>query len=194
MVSAKVISRGIASLAFLFSCAAALAAPPAPAVKHGQPITEADLAAWNIDIHAKTGAGLPAGRGTAVEGKKVYDAQCLACHGADAKGGPMFGTMVGGIGSLGTDKPVLTPGSMYPYAPALYDYINRAMPLNSPQTLKPNEVYALTAYILHLNGLIGADEEMNEKNLAKVKMPNRDNFMVDNRPDTRAVRCMSDCK
>ncbi len=194
MPSAKVILREITRFALLLSCATVLAGPAAPGVKHGKPVSEAELAAWNIDINAKTGAGLPSGRGTAAEGKAVYDAKCAACHGAEAKGGPMFGTMVGGIGSFTTNTPVLTPGSMFPYAPILYDYINRAMPMSNPQSLTANEVYAVSAYILQLNGLIGPNEEMNQKSLVAVKMPNRDNFVVDNRPDTKATRCMKDCK
>ena len=160
----------------------------------GRPISESELAAWNIDIRTQDGVGLPAGKGDAARGKVVYDQQCVACHGADAKGGPVYGTMVGGIGSFKTNVRVLTPGSMYPYAPILFDYIRRAMPMNSPQSLSSDEVYALSAYILNLNGLIGPAEEMNSKSLAMVKMPNRDGFIVDDRPDTNAVRCMRDCK
>jgi cytochrome c len=159
----------------------------------GRPIAEADLAAWNIDIRTQDGAGLPAGKGDAVGGKVVYGEKCLACHGPDAKGGPVFGTMVGGIGSFKTNVRVLTPGSMYPYAPILFDYIRRAMPMDRPQSLTNDEVYAVSAYLLNLNGLIGPADEMNSKSLAMVKMPNRDGFMVDDRPDTKAIRCMKDC-
>ena len=102
--------------------------------------------------------------------------------------------MVGGIGSFKTNVRVLTPGSMYPYAPILFDYIRRAMPMDNPQSLSSDEVYALSAYILNLNGLVGPGDEMNSKTLAMVKMPNRDGFIIDDRPDTKAVRCMRDCK
>lgn len=159
----------------------------------GRPIAEADLAAWNIDIRTQDGAGLPAGKGDAVQGKVVYGEKCVACHGPDAKGGPVFGTMVGGIGSFKTNVRVLTPGSMYPYAPILFDYIRRAMPMDRPQSLTNDEVYAVSAYLLNLNGLIGPNDEMNSKSLAMVKMPNRDGFIIDDRPDTKAVRCMKDC-
>lgn len=159
----------------------------------GKAIREADLAAWNIDIRTHDGAGLPAGKGDAIAGKVVYAEKCLSCHGADAKGGPVFGTMVGGIGSFKTGTRVLTPGSMYPYAPILFDYIRRAMPMNNPQTLTADEVYAVSAYILNLNGIIGANDVMNASTMPKVVMPNRDGFIIDNRPDTQAVRCMKDC-
>jgi mono/diheme cytochrome c family protein len=169
-------------------------APQRPSVGFGQPISEADLAAWNIDIRTSDGAGLPPGRGTVAEGKAVYEAKCVACHGADAKGGPMYGTMVGGIGSFTTNARVLTPGSMYPYAPILFDYVRRTMPMDRPLTMTPNEVYAVAAYLLNLNGLVPADAVMDQQSLPKVQMPNRDGFIVDDRPDTKAVRCMSDCK
>ena len=160
----------------------------------GRPVSESELAAWNIDIRTQDGVGLPVGKGDAVRGKVVYEQKCVACHGPDAKGGPVFGTMVGGIGSFKTNVRVLTPGSMYPYAPILFDYIRRAMPMDNPQSLSSDEVYALSAYILNLNGLVGPGDEMNSKTLAMVKMPNRDGFIIDDRPDTKAVRCMRDCK
>jgi cytochrome c len=162
--------------------------------RFGQAISEADVAGWNIDIRTSDGKGLPAGRGTVAEGRKIYDTKCVACHGADAKGGAMYGTMVGGIGSFTTGTRVLTPGSMYPYAPILFDYIRRSMPMDNPQSLTTNEVYAVSAYLLHLNGLLPADGAIDQSSLAQVKMPNRDGFIVDDRPDVRAVRCMTNCK
>jgi mono/diheme cytochrome c family protein len=169
-------------------------APGRPPVGFGQPISEADLAAWNIDIRTSDGAGLPPGRGTVAEGKAVYEAKCATCHGPDAKGGPMYGTMVGGIGSFKTNTRVLTPGSMYPYAPILFDYVRRSMPMDRPLTMTADEVYAVAAYLLNLNGLVPADAVMDQQSLSKVQMPNRDGFVVDDRPDTKAVRCMRDCK
>jgi mono/diheme cytochrome c family protein len=162
-------------------------------VKLGKPISEADIAPWNIDIRTPDGKGLPPGRGTVAEGQKVYEAKCIACHGPEAKGGSVYGTMVGGIGSFKTSTRVLTPGSMYPYAPILFDYMRRAMPMDSPQSLTPNELYALSAYILNLNGLVPPDAVMDQNSLPKVQMPNRNGFIVDDRPDTKAVRCMDNC-
>jgi len=162
--------------------------------RFGQAVSEADLAAWNIDIRTPDGQGLPAGRGSVAGGKKIYEAQCLACHGADAKGGSVYGTMVGGIGSFKGSPRVLTPGSMYPYAPILFDYIRRSMPMDRPQTLSANEVYALSAYLLNLNGLVPADAVMDQSSLVRVQMPNRDGFLIDDRPDTKAVRCMTSCR
>jgi cytochrome c len=168
--------------------------PPRPQVAFGQPISETDIAPWNIDIRTQDGRGLPPGSGSVADGKKIYDAKCLSCHGADAKGGPVYGTMVGGIGSFTTNTRVLTPGSMYPYAPILFDYIRRAMPMDRPLTLTNDEVYALSAYLLNLNGLVPANAVMDAKSLTAVQMPNRNGFIVDDRPDTKAVRCMTGCK
>ena len=168
--------------------------PLADKPRFGKPISEADVAAWNIDVRTPDGAGLPAGRGTVAEGKAVYDAKCVACHGAEAKGGAVYGTMVGGIGSMTKSPRVVTPGSMYPYAPILFDYIRRSMPMDRPQTLSANEVYAVSAYLLNLNGLVPANAVMDAQSLPKVQMPNRDGFIVDDRPDAKAVRCMTNCK
>jgi S-disulfanyl-L-cysteine oxidoreductase SoxD len=162
--------------------------------RFGKPVSEADLTAWNIDIRTPDGLGLPAGRGSVADGKKVYEAKCIACHGAEAKGGSVYGTMVGGIGSFKGSPRVLTPGSMYPYAPILFDYIRRSMPMDRPQSLTANEVYAVSAYLLNLNGLVPANAVMDAQSLAKVQMPNRDGFLIDDRPDSKAVRCMNDCK
>jgi cytochrome c len=186
----------IAVVLVVAACAAPTASrlPERPPVGFGQAISEADLAAWNIDIRTPDGAGLPPGRGTVAQGKVAYEAKCAVCHGPDAKGGPMYGTMVGGIGSFKTNARVVTPGSMYPYAPILFDYVRRTMPMDRPLTMTADEVYAVAAYLLHLNGLVPADAVMDQHSLPKVQMPNRDGFILDDRPDTKAVRCMRDCK
>ena len=172
----------------------AASTPAKPAAGYGKPISEADIAPWNIDIRTPDGRGLPPGSGSVAQGKAIYDAKCTACHGADAKGGPVYGTMVGGIGSFTTNARVLTPGSMYPYAPILFDYIRRTMPMDRPLSLTANETYALSAYILNLNGLVPANAVMDAKTLPAVQMPNRNGFIVDDRPDAKAVRCMTGCK
>lgn len=181
---------GLAATMLLVTPAFAQVKPP----KHyGTPIAEADVAALDIDVRGPDGKGLPPGKGTVAQGEKIFAEKCVACHGEKAKGGSQYGPMVGGIGSFVTDKRMLTPGSMYPYSSILFDYTRRAMPMDSPQSLTNDEVYALTGYIYHLNGLIPADATVDAASLAKVAMPNKDGFIVDNRPDTKAVRCMKDC-
>src|SRR4029077_6963019 len=160
----------------LFSCLAleeADAQSKSPTPRFGKPIAEADIAAWNIDIRTSDGKGLPTGKGSVAEGKALYATQCVACHGEGAKGGSMYGTMVGGIGSFTTNTRVLTPGSMYPYAPILFDYIRRAMRMDCPQTVSADEVYAVSAYLLNLNGLVSAAAVRDATRLAQVQMPNR---------------------
>lgn len=162
--------------------------------RFGHPVSESELVALNIDVRTSDGLGLPPGSGSVAAGKQVYDTKCAGCHGPEAKGGPVYGSMVGGIGSMTKNPRVLTPGSMYPYAPILFDYVRRAMPMDRPQSLTNDEVYAVSAYILNLNGLVPADAVMDARTLTAVRMPNRDAFIVDDRPDFKAVRCMTDCK
>lgn len=131
---------------------------------------------------APDGSGLPEGSGTVAAGREVFAAKCARCHGEKAEGnvGPV---LVGGQGTLATAKPVKTVGSFWPYATTVWDYINRAMPFDQPGSLKPPEVYAVVAYILNLNDIIGNNQVMDAKSLPKVKMPNRDGFVADPRPD-----------
>ena len=194
MPSHRAVAVVVASALIAAACASAPRMAQKATVGFGQPIGEADLAAWNIDVRTSDGRGLPAGRGSVAQGKAVYEAQCLACHGPEAKGGSVYGTMVGGIGSFTTDRRVVTPGSMYPYAPILFDYVRRTMPMDRPQSLTNDEIYAVSAYLLHLNGLVPAEATLDAASMPKVQMPNRDGFIVDDRPDTRAVRCMQNCR
>ncbi len=134
---------------------------------------------------APDGSGLPAGRGNALQGRTVFLRKCAGCHGGRGEGhDPIGPQLVGGIGSLATKHPVLTVGSYWPYSTSVWDYIYRAMPYYpDPGTLTADETYATTAYILQLNGIIGGSEEMDRMTLPKVKMPNRDGFVADPRPD-----------
>ncbi|HVL10026.1 MAG TPA: cytochrome c [Burkholderiaceae bacterium] len=159
----------------------------------GKTPTAQEIAGWNIDI-APDGVGLPPGSGTVAQGRALYAAQCAACHGANGQGGTAA-RLVGGQGTLTSEKPVLTIGSYWPYATTLYDYINRAMPWDRPQSLKPNEVYALTAFLLHMNGIVDANASLDATSLPKVAMPNRNGFTRgDPRPgDVKTTRCMQNC-
>jgi cytochrome c len=142
----------------------------------GQPVSAADLAPWDISIQPD-GAGLPAGSGTAAVGEQIYAAKCIACHGEKGAGQPND-RLVGGQGTLTELAQVRTIGSFWPNATTVFDYVRRAMPFQAPQSLTNDEVYALTAYLLALNGIIGEGDEMNARTLARVQMPNRDGFVV----------------
>jgi cytochrome c len=142
----------------------------------GKPISPEDLASWDISI-GPDGAGLPPGSGTAKEGEAVFAAKCQACHGVKGAGQPND-RLVGGQGSLPGDKPAIkTVGSYWPYATTLFDYVRRAMPYVESKTLKPDETYAVVAYILNLNGIVGDADPINAQTLPNVKMPNRDGFV-----------------
>jgi cytochrome c len=142
----------------------------------GQPITPADIAGWDISI-ATDGTGLPPGRGTATQGEAIYAAKCAACHGDKGAGRPND-QLVGGIGSLAPDKvPMKTVGSYWPYATTLFDYVRRAMPFQDTKSLTNDELYAVSAYILNLNGILGREETLDAQSLPKLRMPNRDGFV-----------------
>jgi len=133
---------------------------------------------------APGGAGLPEGSGTAVEGRELFMRRCAKCHGGTAEGdvGP---PLVGGIGTLATPKPRKTVGSFWPYATTLWNYVNRAMPFNEPGSLTHREAYAAVAYLLFINGIVEEKQVMDAKSLGKVRMPNRDGFVPDARPDIK---------
>ena len=136
----------------------------------------------DIDV-TPDGKGLVPGSGTAAKGKDVYTRRCETCHGPTGTEGPQE-VIAGGKGSLATPKPQKTVGSYWPYATTLWDYINRAMPFDHPSTLTPDEVYAATAYVLFLNGIVNEQDVISETTLPKVAMPNRHGFVADPRPDT----------
>jgi cytochrome c len=173
------------AVAWTVACSAAGSQAPTSATGYGlgRPATEAEIAAVNRDV-APTGEGLPPGQGTAAQGAKVYTAKCAGCHGQTGTEGPMA-RLVGGRGTLKSDQPLKTVGSYWPYATTLYDYIHRAMPYSAPQSLTADEVYALVAWLLVQNEIIAPDTVMNARTLPAVRMPNRDGFVPDPRPDLR---------
>jgi cytochrome c len=142
----------------------------------GTPVTAADIAAWDISI-LPDGRGLPAGSGTAAQGAPVYAQKCAVCHGENGSGGTASALLPKGpISSInGAER---TIGNFWPVSTTLFDYIRRAMPWQQPKTLTNDEVYALTAYLLTLNKVIGVGDVMNADTLPKVRMPNRDGFIV----------------
>jgi S-disulfanyl-L-cysteine oxidoreductase SoxD len=166
-----------AVIAVLFTLASS-AAFAANTPNLGKPVTEADIKAWDITI-LPDGTGLPAGSGTAAQGAKLFDDKgCSLCHGKNAAGG-ISNELIGNpslvAGGIDANK---TIANFWGQATTLFDYIRRAMPWPTPHTLSDDEVYALCAYLLAGNNIIPADEPMNAQTLPKVKMPNRDNFII----------------
>jgi len=147
----------------------------------GRPATEAEISAWNIDV-LPSGEGLPPGRGTVQNGRQVFAQKCAKCHGQTGVEGPMD-RLVGGQGTLKKDQPIKTVGSYWPYATTLYDYVRRTMPFTAPQSLTPDEVYSVVAWLLYQNGIIPDDTVLDAKTLPAVQMPNRKGFVPDPRPD-----------
>ncbi len=163
--------------------AAVTVSAQSPRYEVGRPPTPEEVRELGSAI-GPDGTGLPEGAGTVAAGRTLFAAQCARCHGPAAEGdvGPI---LVGGQGTLRTPRPLKTVGSFWPYATTLWDYINRAMPFDRPGLLQPSEVYAAVAYVLNLNAIIREDQVMDAASLPKVKMPNRDGFVADPRPDVR---------
>ncbi len=184
MRKGSVLARALSGFGLLLLIGGAVGAGERSLYGFGRPAADAEINAWNIDV-APDGTGLPPGQGTVQQGAVVYAKQCASCHGVTGVEGPQQ-RLLGGQGSLASDKPVKTIGSFWPYATTLYDYIYRAMPLTAPQSLTADEVYALVAWLLHENGIVLADAVMDATTLPAVRMPNRDGFVQDPRPDAPA--------
>jgi mono/diheme cytochrome c family protein len=163
----------VASAAFALICATGVAMAESPNL--GRPVTAADIAAWDISI-LPDGTGLPAGSGSAAQGAAIFANKCVACHGEGGKGG-QAAAVVGG-GPLDRIDAIKTIANFWGYSTTVFDFIRRAMPWQQPRTLANDEVYALTAYILALNKIIGEKDVMDAKTLPQVKMPNRDGFII----------------
>ena len=151
----------------------------------GRPATDADIKAEAIDI-GPDGAGLPPGKGTAAEGATVYAAKCAQCHGKTGKEGPNDVLVGRGPFPSGADTTSRrTIGNYWPYPTTVFDYIRRAMPAPAPGTLKDDDTYALTAFLLAENEIIPKDAVMDATTLPKVVMPARDKFVADPRNDRK---------
>lgn len=159
--------------AALVACAQQQPTPRSPAL--GAPVEAAQLTAWDISI-PPSGAGLPSGSGSVKQGAVVYEQKCAACHGAKGTGKPAD-ALAGGMGTLATKTPVRTVGSYWPYSTTLFDYVRRAMPITNPLSLTNDEVYAVSAYVLFLNGIVDEAAVMDATTLPQVRMPNRDGFV-----------------
>lgn len=165
----------------------------------GREATPDEVVAWDIDVRPD-GQGLPEGRGTVEEGEAIYAEKCATCHGDFGEGIDRWPVLAGGQGSLKSDRPVKTIGSFWPYLSTVFDYVNRAMPFGEARSLEPNEVYAITAYLMNLNDIVDSDFELSKDNFTEKRLPNEANFIEDPRPDTPVLEkgkeqpCMKDCK
>lgn len=172
-------SRNVFAAAFVLALGS-LAVPATVLAQQGpglgQPISEADIAPWDISVQTD-GQGLPPGSGKAKTGEAIYAEKCQSCHGVDGAGQPAD-RLVGGQGTIDKLDQVRTVGSYWPYATTIFDYVRRAMPFNTPETLTNDEAYALTAYLLYKNGIIKQNYEINARTLPRVRMPNRDGFIM----------------
>lgn len=151
------------------------------------------IAGWDIEVRPD-GQGLPVGSGSVEDGEELFEDKCSMCHGSFGEGVDQWPKLAGGEGTLTEARPEKTVGSFWPYASTLWDYINRAMPFPAPQSLEPDEVYAITAYILSMNEIVDDEFVLTNENFSTVEMPNKDGFYVDDRPDTQNTRCMENCK
>jgi cytochrome c len=178
-------SKWVVILAASCFAVAVVAVEAAEPLSIGRAASVHDISQMDLTVFPD-GTGLPDGKGTAKAGTEIFAARCAACHGDKGQGLGDFPALVGGRGSLASDKPLLTVGSYWPYATTIFDYIRRAMPYQSAGELTSDEVYSLTAWILAQNGIIKPSAVIDRNVLPKVKMPNRDGFIADPRPDVKA--------
>jgi len=176
-MSTRNLIAAAAAAAFVLTFGVGTAPAQSPGL--GKPLTEADIKQWDIAI-LPDGSNLPPGSGTPAKGAKIFAEKCSACHGDAGKGGvaPYYPALVGGQPLTNGIDTVKTIANYYAYPTTIFDYTRRGMPYNMPRSLTDDEVYSLTAYILTLNNLIGQDDVMDANTLPKVKMPNRDNFIM----------------
>jgi cytochrome c len=198
-VLAKTLTRGVAAGALALGLGISTAAvggdlEPGKQYDLGRAATAEEIAGWDIDV-MPDGTGAPEGQGTPIEGEDIYLTQCASCHGEFGEGMDRYPVLFGGEDTLASHNPVKTPGSYWPYASTLWDYIYRAMPFGQAQTLSVDETYALTAYLLYINFVLDDDEfVLSHENIGDIEMPNRDGFIPDDRPDAQPETvCMSDC-
>lgn len=178
------------SLALAVLCVAACATALAQAPNYsnlGRAPSKDEIQAWNDSIGPE-GKELPPGSGTAKQGAEIFASKCSVCHGPGGEGSQLAPRLVGGRGALNTPTPSRTLANYWPFATTIWDYINRAMPPKQEGSLSGSDVYALTAFILNRNEIIGEDEVIDAKSLPKVKMPNRDGFIPDRLADIHDLK------
>jgi S-disulfanyl-L-cysteine oxidoreductase SoxD len=191
-------SRSLEALVLAGGLLLAAGAATAQTYGFGRPATPADIAGWDIDARGD-GGYLPDGKGSVRDGETLYMDRCVSCHGDFGEGRDRWPAVAGGAGTLREDDPQKTPGSYWPAAPILYDYIRRAMPYGAGMSMTADETYAVTAYVLYLNDVLtDEDDELSRETMAEIRLPNEDGFFDDDRETAEAHfwnddPCMSDC-
>ena len=180
-------------------CASVFATPLlADKIGIGRTALPEEIAAWDHDV-SPDGTGLPEGSGGALEGEDVFAEHCAVCHGDFAEGVDNWPKLAGGADTLADEDPLKTVGSFWPHLSTAWDYVNRSMPFGNAQSLEPDDVYAIVAYILYSNDLVDEDFVLSKENFLDVEMPNAGGFILDDRETAEAhfwkpEPCMSDCK
>jgi len=164
----------------------------------GRPALPEEIAAWDLDVRPD-GTGLPVGSGSVMDGEEIFSESCAFCHGEFAEGVDNWPKLAGGDDTLADEDPLKTVGSYWPHLSTVWDYVNRSMPFGNAQSLTPDEVYAITAYILYSNYLVDDDFVLSNENFLEVAMPNADGFIIDDRMESEAHfwnsdPCMENCK
>jgi cytochrome c len=187
--------KTLAAMAALMLIASPLAAKKLGLGREAHPD---EVKAWDIDVRPD-GAGLPAGKGSVQEGEALFLERCAACHGEFGEGAGRWPPVAGGHGSLGKESPEKTIGSFWPFASTAFDYVRRTMPFGDAQSLTPDEVYALIAFILNMNDVVEDDFVLSKENFASIKLPNEKGFRDDDRQTAekhfwRKDVCTKNCK
>ena len=164
----------------------------------GQVATPEQIAGWDIDVRPD-GQGAPPGKGSVKDGENIYVERCAACHGEFGESAGRWPQLAQGKGTLASHDPVKTVGSYFPYVSSVFDYIRRAMPFGDAQSLKNDELYAVTAYVLNLNDIVDDKFVLSKETWSQVKMPNENGFYDDDREKSEKAfwnskPCMKDCR
>lgn len=184
-------------LAGLLAAGSAVAAEKPSKMSLGRQALPEEIAAWDTDVQPD-GRGLPSGRGTVKQGEEIYLARCASCHGEFGQGAGRWPALAGGRDTLKADRPSKTIGSFWPQLAPLFDYTRRTMPWGNARSLTADETYAVVAFLLNLNDIVTEDFELNDSNLASIRMPNAAGFFTDDRETSEQKfwsknPCMKNC-
>ncbi|MBM3599780.1 MAG: cytochrome c [Alphaproteobacteria bacterium] len=188
----------IISVLVLGSAAHGDSASAEPAIALGRAALPEEIAAWDIDVRPD-GVGLPSGKGSVKQGEELFLQQCAACHGEFGEGAGRWPAVAGGRGSLTDDNPGKAIGAYWPYVSTIFDYVRRSMPFGNAQSLTSDEVYAVTAFLLFINDVVGDDFVLSPETFTSVRLPNANGFYEDDREITERALwnrepCMINCK